>query len=59
MLFMQCVAMCFKRKFQNKHCTLLYLSAKPPSTMMESLLLLFGDLGEKGFRQALPFRKRD
>ena len=55
-LYMDCVAMCLKRKFQNKPWTLLYFSAKSPSTMMESLLLLFGDLGEIAFRQAFPFR---
>jgi hypothetical protein len=56
---MDCVAMCLKRKFQDKHWTLPYFCAKTPSTMMENLLLLLGELGEIAFRHALPFRKRD
>jgi hypothetical protein len=57
--YLDCMAICLKRKFQNKHLTLLYFSAKPHSTMMENLLLLLGDLSEIAFRHALPFRKRD
>ena len=51
-----CVAMCLKRTctFQNKHRTLLCFSAKPPSTIMASLLLLLGHVVQITFRHALP-----
>jgi len=51
--------MCYIRKFDNEHWTLLYFSANFLSVMMQSLSLLLSGLGEIAFRHELFFSKSD